>query len=109
MLQNRTINWIAWYHASLQHSQDLPLERPREKTNSKKQKFFSEGAKRREKETQILTSHKTFMKMHIVQQTKHQLPHYNKGKTVFELQGTGWNLPMMRINYKFTKRTKNEN
>ena len=109
-LQNRT-NWIARYNASLQRSQGLPLERLWEKNkqqNKQKQKFFSEGAKRREKETQILTSHKTFIKMHIVQQTKHQLPPYNTGKMVFELQGIGWNLSMMRINYKFTKRTKTE-
>ena len=31
--------------------------------------------KRREKETQILTTHKIFMKTRIVQKTKHQLQH----------------------------------
>ena len=42
-----------------------------EKTKDKISKniiFFSECAKTREKETQILTAHKTFMKTHIVQQ-----------------------------------------
>ena len=48
--------------------------------------FFSECAKRREKEAQILTTHKTFMKTHIVQQTKHQLRLYIIGKIVFEFQ-----------------------
>ena len=38
-----------------------------EQQNKQKQKLFSEGAKRRKKETKILTSHKTFIKMHIVQ------------------------------------------
>ena len=43
--------------------------------------------KKRRKETQILTTHNTFMKTHIVQQTKHQLRHDISGKMVFELQG----------------------
>ena len=64
--------------------------------------------KRREKETQILKSLKIFMKTHIVQQTKHQLRHDINWKIVFELQGIEWNLSMMRINYKLTKRTKIE-
>ena len=82
--------------------------RKNKRQNKQKQKFFSEGAKRREKEPQILTSHKIFMKMHIFQQTKHQLPHYFNGKIVFDLQGIGWNLSMMRISYKLTKGTKTE-
>ena len=54
--------------------------------NNQKNKFFSECAKRREKETQILTTHKTYMKTHIVQQTKHLLRHDINGKWLFELQ-----------------------
>ena len=76
--------------------------------NKQKHKFFSECAKRREKETQFLTAHKTYMKTHIVEQTKHQLRHDINGKKVFELQWIEWNLSMMRINYKLTIRTKTE-
>ena len=36
---------------------------------------------------QILTTHKIFIKTHIVQQTKHQLRHDINEKVVFELQG----------------------
>ena len=53
---------------------------------SKNINFFSECAKRREEDTQILTTYKTYMKTHIVQQTKHQLRHDINGKMVFELQ-----------------------
>ena len=60
------------------------------------------------KETQILTTHKTFTKTHIVQQTKHHLRHDKKGKIIFEFQKIGWNLWRMRINYKLKKRTKTE-
>ena len=59
------------------------------------------------KETQILTTQKIFMKTHTVQQTKHQLWDDIIWKVVFELQGIGWNLSMMRINYKLTKKNKN--
>ena len=109
-LHNRTTNWNTQHYASLQRSEDLPLERLREKKDklAKTQIFFSESAKRREKETQILTNHKTYMTTHIVQQTKHQLRHDFNGKVVFELQWIGRNLSMMRINYKLTKRTKTE-
>ena len=61
----------------MQRSQNLPLER---------HNFFSECAKRIEKETQILTTHKISMKTHIVQQTKHQLRLDISGKMIFELQ-----------------------
>ena len=33
-----------------------------------------------------MTTHKIYMKTHIVQQTKHQLRHDDNGKMVFELQ-----------------------
>ena len=56
------------------------------------------------KETQILTTQKIFMKTHTVQQTKHQLWDDIIWKVVFELQGIGCNLSMMRINYKLTKK-----
>ena len=46
--------------------------------------------------------------MHIVPQTKHELRHEINEKIVFELREIGWNLSMMRINYKLTKRTKTE-
>ena len=36
---------------------------------------------------QILTTHKTFMRSHIVQQTKYQLRHDINGQILFELQG----------------------
>ena len=69
--------------------------------NKQKQNFFSECDKRREKETQILKTHKS----HIVQQTKHELPHDINEKILYELP-IGWNLTMMRLIYKLTKRTK---
>ena len=78
-----------------------------ERQNKQKQKFFSECAKRREKNTNIYQS-KNFMKMDNAQQTKHELPHDNKEKIIFELQEIGWNLSMMWINYKLTNRTKTE-
>ena len=49
------------------------------------------------------------MKTHFLQQTKHQLRHDINGKIVFELQGIGWNLLMVRISFKMTKRTKTKN
>ena len=63
--------------------------------------FLRECAKRKK---QILTTHNTFMKTHIFQQTIHQLPG-NISRNFFELQGVGWDLSMMRISYKLTKRT----
>ena len=74
----------------MQHSQNLPIETLRGKSKRQKKqkhKFFSKSAKRREKETEILTTHKAFIKTHFVQQTKHQLRHDINGKMVFELQG----------------------
>ena len=65
--------------------------------------------KRSEKETQRLTTNKIFTKTHIVQQTKRQLRHEINSKIVYEIQGIGWNLLMMRISYKLTKRTNTEN
>ena len=41
----------------------------------KRPNFLANVLKRREKETQLLTTHKTFIKTHTVQQTKHQLRH----------------------------------
>ena len=72
--------------------------------NKQKHNFFSECAKRREKETQILTTHKNFIKTHIVQQTKHQLRQDINAKMVFDYKE--WNLSLMSISYKMTKRTK---
>ena len=37
-LQNRTTNWNKKHHASLQRSEDLPLEKLREKQNDKMSK-----------------------------------------------------------------------
>ena len=51
--------------------------------------MFTKCEKRREKEAQILAIYKTFMKTHIVQQTKRQLRHDIHRKIVFELQGIG--------------------
>ena len=48
------------------------------------------------------------MKTYIVQQTNHELRHDISEKILFELQEIGWNLSMMRLNYKLTKRTKTE-
>ena len=48
------------------------------------------------------------MKIHIVQQIKHELRHEINEKILFELQEMGWNLSRMRLNYKLTKRTKTE-
>ena len=46
------------------------------------------------------------MKTHIVKQPKHQII----SVLIFEVQGIGWDLSMMRISYKLTKRTtENEN
>ena len=63
------------------------LQRKNKGQINRKHNFFSECGKRREKETQILANHNTFMKTHIVQQTKHQLRNDISEKMVFELQG----------------------
>ena len=103
------MNWIIpCLIAALTRSAIRKTARKNKQQNKQKHEFFTECAERRGNETQILTTHKTFMKTHIVQQTKHQLRHHINGKIVFELQGIRWNLSMMRINYKFTKRTKPE-
>ena len=92
----------------MQRSQNLPLERLRGKNkgqNKQRQIFFSECANRIEKETQILTTHKTFMKTHVVQQTKHQLRHDISGKMVFELKG----MELLFDKYKLQVDEKNKN
>ena len=48
------------------------------------------------------------MKTHIVQQTKHELRQDINEKINLELQEIGWNLSMMKLNYKLKKRTKTE-
>ena len=60
--------------------------------------LLRECGKRREKKTQILTSQKTFMKTDVAPQTKHQLRHKISRKCIFELQGFGWDLSMIRLN-----------
>ena len=60
--------------------------------------------KEEKKKKQITTNHKIFIETHIVQQTKQQLQH--KIKEPVELKGSGWDLSMMGIKYKLTKRTK---
>ena len=74
----------------MQRSQNLPIERIRGKNKwQSKQKhiFLANVLKEEKKETQILTTHKTFKKTHIVQQAKHQLRLNINGEMVFELQG----------------------
>ena len=96
-------------HASLQRSQDLPLERlwKKKQTSKKaKTKYFSECARRREKGTKILTTHLTFTKTHILQQTNISYDIISMKKIVLnykELDG------MTRIRYKLTIRTQTEN
>ena len=59
--------------------------------------------KRREKK-QILTTHKTFMKTHIVPE-KNISYMLSIESLLFELKGVGWDLLMMRLVNKLTKRT----
>ena len=66
--------------------------------------MLRERGKRREK-TQIMINHKTFMKTHNFPKTKHQLPHKIKKKLNSEVQGVCWDLSMMIISNKLTKRT----
>ena len=92
----------------MQRSQNLQLERLRQKNkgqNKQTQFLFGECAKRIEKESQILTTHKTFMKKHIVQQTKHQLRPDVSGRIVFELQG----MEPLIDEYKLQVDEKNKN
>ena len=69
--------------------------------------LLRECAKRREKETKNLTT-QTFIKTYNVQQSKHRLRHEVNETIIFELQGIRWELSMMRLSYKLTKRTKTE-
>ena len=64
-----------------------------------------ERVKKKEKKTLILTTHKTFMKTHIFTETKHQFRHNFKKTLIFELKGVGWDLSMIKIRNKLTKRT----
>ena len=55
-------------------------------------------------------SHKTFMQKHIVQQTNTSFDIVSANMLIFEIQGIAWDLSMMSIIYKLTKRTtKTEN
>ena len=63
-----------------------------------------ECAKRSEKKQKYIT-HKTFMKTHIVQQTKHQLQCNISRQLIFKIEGIEWELSMMRISYKLKNRT----
>ena len=45
------------------------------------------------------------MKTHNVQQTKHQFRHKISNMLIFKIQGIVWDLSMMRISHKLTKRT----
>ena len=90
-----------------QHSaQRICHWRAYEKISNKlsKKTIFHEFDKRREKETQLLTTYKTF----IVQQTRHQLRRDINGNTIFEFKKIGWNLSRLRKKYKLTKRTNTE-
>ena len=69
--------------------------------------LLRECAKSREKETQILTT-QTFIKTYNVQQSKHRLQLEVNETIIFELQGIRWELSMMTLSYKLTKRTKTE-
>ena len=82
-LHKPTTDWIAWNHACLQRSHNLPLEGLKNKKNNK-------------------------LKKNDVQRIKDQLRHDINGKTVSELQWIGWNPSMMRIHYKLTEKTKTE-
>ena len=54
--------------------------------------FLREFAKGRQKETQILTTHKIFMKTHIVQQKNNSFDKISKNTLKLSLQGSGWDL-----------------
>ena len=71
--------------------------------------LLPECAERKEKNK--YTTHKTFMKTHIVQQTKHQVGHnisrqVNVGR--HQKHGIWCDLSMMRISYKMTNWSKTE-
>ena len=76
--------------------------------NKQKQNFFSECAKRREKELQILTTQKILRKLILSNKQNMSYDIASTEKIVFELQEIGWNLSIMSINYKTTKTAKIE-
>ena len=60
-------------------------------------------------EKQILTTHKIFLITHIVQQINNSYDIGSNNKLLIDLQGSEWELSMIRISYKLTKKlTKNE-
>ena len=68
--------------------------------------LLREIAKRREKETQIVTAYKFFMKTQMSNKQNLSYDIIIIETLVFELKGIRWDLSMMRISYKLTKRTK---
>ena len=68
--------------------------------------FYEIVLKTREKRTNILNNNKTFMKTHIVIQTKFQLRHNIDWHFNFDLQLIGWNLTMARTRTTKTVRFK---
>ena len=83
----------------------------RKKTSAKiiKNKIFSAYViKKKRKGNTNIDHSKIFMKRHIIHKAKHDLRPDSKERIPFELQEIGWNLSMMRLNYKLTKRTKTE-
>ena len=62
--------------------------------------------KEEKKETQKLTSQKTFIKTHFVQANiSDEIISEEIQKKLLEIQKNGWNFSMMKISYKLTKRT----
>ena len=70
---------------ALRRSAITKTTRKKNKQNEQKHVFLANVLKE-EKKTQILTTPKTFIEMHIGQQTKHQLRHDIIGKMFFALQ-----------------------
>ena len=62
-------------------------------------------SERREKETQKITTQKSFIEKHIVQQTMHRRQRISVDMLFFETQEIGCYLSLMKISYNLTKRT----
>ena len=62
-------------------------------------------SERREREAQKMTTQKTFIRMHIVQQTKHRWQIISVGRLFFGRIQIGCDLSLMKISYNLTKRT----
>ena len=88
----------------------MPIERLQKTSNkiSKKENLLADVKEEEKNKHKYSLLTNILRKTRFLRQTKHQLRHDTNEKIIFEFQGIRWNLSMLRITCKLTKRTKTE-